>query len=214
MSTPEPSGADLARIALRAAQRAAQQRGDEGPVARTVRRGRPTAARRDGRDPMAFGEAIARLLTERGWEEPAAAGSVTDQWDEIAGTKLAAHVTPVSYDQDSGCLTVAADSTAWATQARLGTAELIRRANELTGRQAIRKILVQQPGAGRRGADRSPRPTAPEEAVWSPASERSEVGGPSTMYLQARAGLRNRRPGPVPPGRVEETDGQPPRDGG
>jgi hypothetical protein len=163
---------------------------------------------------MAFGEAIARLLTERGWEEPAAAGSVTDQWDEIAGPKLAAHVTPVSYDQDSGCLTVAADSTAWATQARLGSAELIRRANELTGRQAIRKILVQQPGAGRRAADRSPRPTAPEEPVRSLLSECPEPGGPPAMYLQARAGLRNRRPGPVLPGLVEETDGQPPRDSG
>jgi predicted nucleic acid-binding Zn ribbon protein len=159
---------------------------------------------------MAFGEAIARLLTERGWEEPAAAGSVTDQWDEIAGTKLAAHVRPVSYDQDSGCLTVAADSTAWATQARLGSAELVRRANELTGRQAIRKILVQQPGAGRRAADRSPRPSAPEEAARSPQAERLEPGSPPTTYLQARAGLRHRRTGPVPPGRAEETDGRPP----
>ncbi|MDX3694842.1 DUF721 domain-containing protein [Streptomyces europaeiscabiei] len=211
MSTPEPSGVDLARIALRAARQAAQKRGAEGPVARTVRRGRPAAARRDGRDPMAFGEAIARLLTERGWEEPAAAGSVTDQWDEIAGPKLAAHVMPVSYDQDSGCLTVAADSTAWATQARLGSAELIRRANELTGRQAIRKILVQQPGAGRRTAGRSPGPTAPEEAVRSRPAERPEPVGPPPMYLQARAGLRNRGPGPVPPGRI---DPQPPRDSG
>lgn len=67
--TPEPSGVDLARVALRAAREAAKKNG-----ARTAKsKPRLTrTVRRDGRAPMGLGEAFTALMAERGWENPAA----------------------------------------------------------------------------------------------------------------------------------------------
>ncbi|MGW4275615.1 DUF721 domain-containing protein, partial [Streptomyces seoulensis] len=73
--TPEPSGVDLARVALRAAKEAARARGDAAQQRKQARRGGlRSGARADGRDPLALGAAINRLITERGWETPAAVG--------------------------------------------------------------------------------------------------------------------------------------------
>lgn len=63
----EPSGVDLARVALRAAREAAKKTGartakNKPRLTRTVRR--------DGRAPMGLGEAFTALMAERGWETP------------------------------------------------------------------------------------------------------------------------------------------------
>ncbi len=50
MSTPQTTGADLARMALVAARKAAKHRGDPGHTQRKPKR--RAAARRDGRDPL------------------------------------------------------------------------------------------------------------------------------------------------------------------
>lgn len=65
---PEPSGVDLARVALRAAREQARARGDAAQQKKQARRGGGlrSGARADGRDPMALGAAINRLLNERG----------------------------------------------------------------------------------------------------------------------------------------------------
>ncbi|MFD3937844.1 hypothetical protein ACFWSF_24115 [Streptomyces sp. NPDC058611] len=67
--TPQPSGVDLARVALRAAREAAKKTGartakSKPRLARTVRR--------DGCAPMGLGEAFTALMAERGWDIPAA----------------------------------------------------------------------------------------------------------------------------------------------
>jgi hypothetical protein len=66
--TPEPSGVDLARVALRAAREQARARGDAAQQKKQARRGGGlrSGARADGRDPRALGAAINRLLTDRG----------------------------------------------------------------------------------------------------------------------------------------------------
>ncbi|MFD5080656.1 DUF721 domain-containing protein [Streptomyces sp. NPDC058371] len=162
---PEPSGVDLARVALRAAKEQARARGDAAQQKKQARRGGGlrSGARADGRDPMALGAAINRLITERGWEAPAAVGGVMGRWPEIVGDDLAKHCVPQKYDEDEHVLTVQCDSTAWATQLRLLAPQLVARLNEDLGHGTVRLIKVLGPGGPPRrfGPLRAPGSTGP-----------------------------------------------------
>ncbi|MFQ3559657.1 DciA family protein [Streptomyces gramineus] len=160
----EPSGVDLARVALRAAKEAARARGDAAQQRKQARRGGlRSGARADGRDPMPLGPAINRLITERGWETPAAVGGVMGRWPEIVGEDLAKHCVPERYDEDERVLVVQCDSTAWATQLRHLAPALVARLNEDLGHGSVRMIKVLNPGgpARRYGPLRAPGSTGP-----------------------------------------------------
>jgi predicted nucleic acid-binding Zn ribbon protein len=162
---PEPSGVDLARVALRAAKEAARARGDAAQQKKQARRGGGlrSGARADGRDPMALGSAINRLITERGWEAPAAVGGVMGRWPQIVGEDVAKHCVPERYDEDEHVLSVRCDSTAWATNLRLLAPTLVARLNEDLGHGTVKMIKVQGPGAPNRryGPLRAPGSTGP-----------------------------------------------------
>ncbi|MEU1305740.1 DUF721 domain-containing protein [Streptomyces shenzhenensis] len=162
--SPEPSGVDLARVALRAAKEAARARGDAARQKKQARRGGlRSGARADGRDPMALGAAINRLITERGWEAPAAVGGVMGRWPQIVGDDLAKHCVPQRYDEDERVLSVQCDSTAWATQLRLLAPALVARLNEDLGHGTVKLIKVHGPGGPTRryGPLRAPGSTGP-----------------------------------------------------
>lgn len=114
---------------------------------------------------MALGAAINRLLTERGWETPAAVGGVMGRWPQIVGEDLAKHCVPLKYDDDPAerVLTVQCDSTAWATQLRLLAPQVVARLNQDLGHGTVRLIKVQGPhGPARRfGPLRAPGSTGP-----------------------------------------------------
>lgn len=147
---PEPSGVDLARVALRAAKEQARARGAAAQQKKQSRRGGGlrSGARADGRDPLPLGAAINRLITERGWEAPAAVGGVMGRWPQIVGDDLANHCVPLRYDEDpeERVLTVQCDSTAWATQLRLLAPQLVARLNADLGHGTVRVIKVLGPG--------------------------------------------------------------------
>jgi len=151
---PEVSGVDLARVALRAAKEQARARGAAAQQKNQARRGGGlrSGARSDGRDPLALGSAINRLITERGWETPAAVGGVMGRWPQIVGDDLANHCVPVRYDEDPAerVLTVQCDSTAWATQLRLLAPQLVARLNADLGNGTVRMIKVLGPGGPQR----------------------------------------------------------------
>ncbi|MEW1689747.1 DUF721 domain-containing protein [Streptomyces sp. NPDC091265] len=151
---PEPSGVDLARVALRAAKEQARARGAAAQQKKQARRGGGlrSGARADGRDPLPLGAAINRLITERGWEAPAAVGGVMGRWPQIVGDDLANHCVPLRYDEDPAerVLTVQCDSTAWATQLRLLAPQLVARLNADLGHGTVRMIKVLGPGGPQR----------------------------------------------------------------
>ncbi|KQX77843.1 hypothetical protein EES45_17675 [Streptomyces sp. ADI97-07] len=151
---PEASGVDLARVALRAAKEQARARGAAVQQKKQARRGGGlrSGARSDGRDPLALGSAINRLITERGWETPAAVGGVMGRWPQIVGDDLARHCVPLRYDEDPAerILTVQCDSTAWATQLRLLAPQLVARLNTDLGHGTVRMIKVLGPGGPER----------------------------------------------------------------
>ncbi|MFJ2609722.1 DUF721 domain-containing protein [Streptomyces sp. NPDC091279] len=160
----EPSGVDLARVALRQAKEAARARGDAVQQRKQARRGGlRSGARADGRDPMAFGAAIHRLINERGWETPAAVGGVMGRWPQIVGADVAKHCEPEKYDEDEHVLVVRCDSTAWATNLRLLAPNLVARLNEDLGHGTITLIKVLGPGGPvrRYGPLRAPGSTGP-----------------------------------------------------
>ncbi|WP_413102191.1 DUF721 domain-containing protein [Streptomyces sp. Inha503] len=161
---PEPSGVDLARVALRAAKEQARARGAAAQQKKQARRGGlRSGARADGRDPLPLGAAINRLITERGWETPAAVGGVMGRWPQMVGPEVAQHCEPQRYDEDARVLTVRCDSTAWATQLRLLAPQLVARLNADLGQGTVKLIKVLGPGGPppRYGPLRSPGSTGP-----------------------------------------------------
>ncbi|WP_431043285.1 DUF721 domain-containing protein [Streptomyces sp. P1-3] len=161
---PEPSGVDLARVALRAAKEQARARGAAAQAKKQARRGGlRSGARADGRDPLPLGAAINRLITERGWEAPAAVGGVMGRWPQMVGPEVAQHCEPQRYDEEARVLTVRCDSTAWATQLRLLAPQLVARLNQDLGQGTVRLIKVLGPGgpARRYGPLRAPGSTGP-----------------------------------------------------
>lgn len=145
-ATPEPTGVDLARVALRAAKEQARLRGAAAQQKKQSRRGGlRSGARADGRDPLPLGAAINRLITERGWEAPAAVGGVMGRWPQIVGDDVAQHCAPAKYDEDERVLTVQCDSTAWATQLRWLAPRLVARLNDDLGHGTVKLIKVLGP---------------------------------------------------------------------
>ncbi len=151
----EPDRAALAADALARARAGAVARGSrpatpaDGKFAqRKDSRGLPAAGQRAPRkrreDPAPLGSAIDGLIAETGWELAVATGSVFGRWAQIVGPDLAAHTAPEGLAD--GELTVAADSTAWATQLRLLATELVRRLNAELGDGSVRRVKVHGPG--------------------------------------------------------------------
>jgi predicted nucleic acid-binding Zn ribbon protein len=162
-----------AREALAEAIADARERGDgAGPLRKKeegthIRKGPPPAARNraaSGADPQTLGEAIRKLLADRGWEQQAAVSSALGRWEQIVGADVAAHATPG--ELTDGELVVIADSTAWATQLRLLAATLVRKLNAELGDNTVRRVKVRgptgppgQPGGLRVRGGRGPRDT-------------------------------------------------------
>ncbi len=166
-----PARARLAREALAAAKADALARGDRpaaAPGTGGAGRGKPGARGGAGRrrrdDPQPLAAAIEGLIGDSGWELAAATGSVFARWAQIVGPELAAHTTPEGLA--GGELTVAADSTAWATQVRLLAPQLVRRLSAELGDGVVARVRVRgpvtaqrRPGEWRVRGSRGPRDT-------------------------------------------------------
>ena len=162
---PRRSGLEVARQALAAARVEARRLGhlpgssgggspragvlgSAGAAGERARRWRVTPEQRSGahpddRDPQLLGPTLDRLVAERGWQTDAAVGGVMGRWDSIVGPEVAAHATPVSYDD--GELVVQADSTAWATQIRLLAPALLARLADDLGSGTVSSVTVRGP---------------------------------------------------------------------
>jgi predicted nucleic acid-binding Zn ribbon protein len=148
---PDPERARLAAEALARARADAWARGERPGVTPRQQHAPPEAGpdgatwaprpRRD--DPQPLTAAFGGLLSARGWREKAAVGAVFGHWADIVGPQLAQHTTPESFE--SGELTVAADSPAWATQVKLMAPQLLKRLAEELGHGTVRHIRVKGP---------------------------------------------------------------------
>lgn len=179
-------------MALRAAKEQARARGDAAQQKKQARRGGGlrSGARADRRDPMAFGAAINRLITERGWEAPAAVGGVMGRWPQIVGEDAANHCVPEKYDEDERILVVRCDSTAWATNLRLLAPTLVARLNEDLGHGAVTLIKVNGPGGPPAATARCAPPAAPVPAT--PTGDLSHICGDRRRRMESPSRNRTR----------------------
>jgi predicted nucleic acid-binding Zn ribbon protein len=167
---------DLARVVL-AELRAGQVANGRGPLRRRTG-GRGTGAENAGRnrggysrsgpdsgaDPQPVGRLLENFVAEQGWERSLADARVFADWAGLVGADIAAHCVPQTLRD--GQLRIAAESTAWATQLRLLSHELLGRLASELGAGVVRTVAISGPvapswkhgGRSVRGA-RGPRDT-------------------------------------------------------
>ena len=168
----ELTGMDLVRRTLEEARATARAQG------RDAGRGRagPVVPRRvagqrrswsgpgpDVRDPQPLGRVARELAKKRGWSAHVAEGTVLGHWSVVVGQQIADHATPTALKD--GVLTVAAESTAWATQLRMVQAQLLAKIAAAVGNGVVTSLKITGPAAPswRKGArhisGRGPRDT-------------------------------------------------------
>ncbi|OBH62899.1 DUF721 family protein [Mycobacterium sp. E2479] len=166
------SGLDLVRRTLEEARAAARAQGKDagrGRAAGLAPR-RVAGARRnwsgpgpDARDPQPLGRLARDLAKKRGWSAQVAEGTVLGNWATVVGQQIADHAAPTALNE--GVLSVAAESTAWATQLRMIQSQLLAKIATAVGNGVVTSLKITGPAAPswRKGprhiAGRGPRDT-------------------------------------------------------
>ncbi|MFD8118621.1 DUF721 domain-containing protein [Streptomyces microflavus] len=182
------SGVDLARAALRNARAAAKA----SPQKPRRTGAAPSRQTRSGeREPQALGTAISRMMTERGLEAGAAAGTlrrtVLSQWATIA-PELHGKVQAVQYDPVTRTLHLRPCSPAYRTQLTLYQRQIVDRVNATAGADTVAALKILSPGTTELQERLSPAPTAQSPAapaVRSAADRRREARPRGAGYLAA-----------------------------
>jgi predicted nucleic acid-binding Zn ribbon protein len=107
-----------------------------------------SGSRPDPRDPQGIENVLKKVLGNLGWTAGMNTGRVLEEWDEIVGERLATHCRPVSFED--GVLVVSASSSAWASQLRMLTPQLITTIEEHVGAHVVSELKVTGPAAAQR----------------------------------------------------------------
>ncbi len=137
----EPTGLDLARQIAQAAGRAVPM--PQPRKKKPRQRGRREDAGRG--DPMPLGDALERVITDRGWSADVNVHLLMGRWAELVGPTVAEHSTPEAYTDK--VLVVRTSSTAWASQLRLMDPQLLAKMNATLGDGTIKRVQVIGPQA-------------------------------------------------------------------
>lgn len=135
---PQFTGADLARMALANARKAAPNNPVTGPSRPKRTRVRRTG---EGRDPVSLAAAIADLGSDLPFEAGVAGGSVINDWSDLCPQYVGC-IEPVGYDKQSGRLDLRPSTHAYAAQLRLLGGQLAKQINDKMGRPIVRTIRV------------------------------------------------------------------------
>ena len=168
---PPRKGSDLARDALAAARESNAARwkaAGRTPLhrrgaANNLKRRRWSGSSPDARDPQPLGATLRTWVASAGAGADLTKASLFGRWPQIVGTDIADHCEPVSLVD--GELLVQAESTAWATQIRMLSGQLVRRINDEVGERSVKRIRARGPAApswkfgNRHVSGRGPRDT-------------------------------------------------------
>lgn len=151
----ELRGVDLARRALEEARAAARASGKSVGQGRAspLRSGRRGGGSRrgwsgagaDDRDPQLLGALTGSIAKSRGWSGKVAEGTVFGRWSQVVGEDIASHATPLSLTD--GVLSIAAESTAWATQLRLMQTQILAKVHAAVGHGVVKQLRITGPVA-------------------------------------------------------------------
>ena len=143
MNTPNDDEVDLAAATLARIRRASSMTG-ASPAKQQPRKQRPTRST-DERDPQLLGDAVDRLIDDRGWSGDAAGGELQARWPEIVGVEFADHVAIERIDD--GTLVLRAESTTWMNAATLFIPTMQAAIDEAIGADVITQIKIHGPTA-------------------------------------------------------------------
>ncbi|MFC7455739.1 DciA family protein [Brachybacterium sp. GCM10030267] len=107
-----------------------------------------SGSRPDPRDPQSIETVLRKVLGNLGWNAGMSAGRVLEEWDDIVGERISTHCRPVSFED--GVLVVSASSSAWASQLRMLSPQLITTIEEHIGAHVISELRVTGPAAAER----------------------------------------------------------------
>lgn len=102
-----------------------------------------TGARKSARDPQGLGTVMEKMIAARGWKEPVAVAGVLERWDELMGPNVAEHARPEKYEDST--VTVRCSSTAWATNLRMMTSEIIKKFDRELGVGVVTQVVILGP---------------------------------------------------------------------
>jgi len=91
-------------------------------------------------DPQLLADLLSHLIEERDWKGGIAEGTLFSTWPDIVGVEISLHATPISILD--GVLTLQTSSTAWATQLRLVSPDLLRTIQTSAPGVLVESILV------------------------------------------------------------------------
>ena len=167
------AGMDLVRRVLEEARGIARTQGKDVGRGRRLPPTRRVAGDRsrrrwsgpgpDARDPQTLASVTRDVAKKRGWSPRVAEGAVFGRWPAVVGSNIADHATPTNLRE--GVLTVAAESTAWATQLRIIQSQVLAKIAAEVGDGVVISLRITGPVAPtwRKGAlhiaGRGPRDT-------------------------------------------------------
>lgn len=141
--TFDPTGLDLARQIAEAAGRTVPA---PAPRAKKKPRRRRPGGRDERRgDLMPLGDALEKVISDRGWAAEVNVHLLMGRWAELVGPMVAQHSAPEAYADK--VLVVRTSSTAWASQLRLMAPQIVAKMNETLGQGTVKRVQVIGPQA-------------------------------------------------------------------
>lgn len=96
-------------------------------------------------DPEKLSDLLSELVTTKDWQRGLAEGNLFSKWSEIVGAEIAANCEPITLLD--GRLTIRAQSTAWATQLRLLSPELLKSIQSQADGALVEELFILGPTA-------------------------------------------------------------------
>ena len=96
-------------------------------------------------DPEKLSDLLSELVTTKDWQRGLAEGNLFSKWSEIVGVEIAANCEPITLLD--GRLTIRAQSTAWATQLRLLSPELLKSIQSQADGALVEELFILGPTA-------------------------------------------------------------------
>ena len=96
-------------------------------------------------DPEKIGNILNELIDTRDWRKGIAEGNLFSDWREIVGADIADHSTPITLFE--GKLTIQTSSTAWSTQRRLMSSELLGKIRQSAPGALVDELVIIGPHA-------------------------------------------------------------------
>ena len=102
-------------------------------------------SRQKNTDPQSLQSVLSEVIANRNWSKGVAEGSLFSYWQQIVGSEIASHTTPISLVD--GKLTIQSSSSAWATQMRLMKADLLKTISTTAPGALVEELIFIGPNA-------------------------------------------------------------------